>query len=99
VIKKEITESEALEYAIKITETGSECYIAAIPRPADTVLSERKRTDERRLRFRREASKARSNFPDRRHKIRRLDDAESFEELHIHHRKIPVGFLSYGREK
>ncbi len=97
VIKKNISEEQAMQYAIKIAEAGCECYFEPMPREGEIYEDEKRHQGERRMRFRR-GPRPGAIVPDRRLKIRREIDREIFEELHLRNLEIPVGFNSYPKK-
>lgn len=97
VIKKNITEEQAMQYAIKIAEAGCECYFEPVPVEGEAYADEKRNRGERRMRFRR-GPRPGAIVPDRRLKIRREIDREIFEELHLRNLEIPVGFNSYPKK-
>lgn len=97
VIKKNMTEDQAMHYAIKIAEAGCECYFEPMPREGEEFIDEKRRQGERRMRFRR-GPRPGAIVPDRRVKIRRTIDQEIFDELHLKNLEIPVGFNSYPKK-
>ena len=68
ILKKNISEAEAMDYAIKLVEAGCECFVELMPDPDDPTLQpgfvERRKTVRRR-RFRR-PPRAGAIVPDRR---------------------------------
>ena len=82
IIKKNIVEEEAMQYAIKIAEAGCECYIETMPEAGKAQVQEKRHDSERRIRFRR-GPRPGAIVPDRRMSIRREADSDMFEELHL----------------
>ena len=98
VIKKNIDEDTAMQFAMRIADIGCECYIEHMPSPDGKKIDEHRSTDERRTRFRRPPRPG-AIVPDRRLNIRRGEDAEYIEELLLKDEKLPIGFQSYPRKK
>lgn len=94
VIKKNLCEDDAMQFAMRIAEAGCECVIERVLGEGSENLEENRKPDERRMRFRRNPRPG-AIVPDRRRNIRRLDDAEDFEELILNQADIPIGFGSY----
>jgi hypothetical protein len=63
VLKSNVTEDKAMEFAVKLAEIGCETYIEVVPN--ETNQLEEKRTTTRRIRFRR-GPRAGAIVPDRR---------------------------------
>lgn len=91
VIKKNLSEEAAMKFALKVAEAGCECVIESMP---GGPPEQRKKSGDRRKRYRRDARPS-SIVPDRRIEIRRQEDAEYFEELILNDSDIPVAFGSY----
>ena len=92
VIKKGLSENDAMRFAVKVAETGCECVIESMP--CDGPLEQRKEIADRRKRYRRDP-RASSLVPDRRREIRRQADVEYFEDLVLKSAAIPISFRSY----
>ena len=95
VIKNNISESVAMEFLIKLSETGCECIVEQIPDKDDFYDGDEKRKlGERRLRYRR-GPRAGAIVPDRRLKIRRLKDRKYYTDLKEAHHEMPLAFQTY----
>ncbi len=94
VIKNNVTEAVAMEFMIKVSEAGGECYVQEIPDEDEPDYEEKRKLDERRLRFRR-GPRAGAIVPDRRLQIRRKKDRKNFIEMKKHNHEIPLAFQSY----
>jgi len=94
LIKKDLSEDGAMQFAIKIADTGCECVIERILDEGEEYYEENRVAHDRRIRYRRDARPA-AVIPDRRQNIRRKSDIEYFEELILNHTDIPVEFDSY----
>ena len=95
-IKTNLSEDDALQYAMKIAQTGCECVIERMIEAGLQVQEENRSGNERRLRHRRDP-RASSILPDRRQNIRRQEDAEYVEELISNNADIPAAFQAYPR--
>ena len=93
IVKKNLTEDDAMRFAMKIVETGCESVIERMPVPGEEHLAPRSSSDRRR-RYRRD-SREFAIVPDRRINIRRQEDFEYFQELILNDADIPVAFGSY----
>ncbi|HIG40147.1 MAG: hypothetical protein ABGY96_13990 [bacterium] len=91
VIKKNLSEEAAMQFALKVAEAGCECVIESM---LGGPPEQRKISGDRRTKYRRDARPS-SIVPDRRIEIRRQEDAEYFEELILNDSDIPVAFGSY----
>ena len=98
VIKKNIDEDTAMQFAMKIADIGCECYIQHMPDADGETADEHRSSDDRRTRFRRPPRPG-AIIPDRRVKIRRGEDVEFVEELLLKDEKLPIGFQSYPRKE
>jgi len=94
VIKNNVTESQAMEFMIKVSEAGCECYVQEMPDEDEPDYDEKRKAGERRLRFRR-PPRAGAIVPDRRLKIRRKKDLRYFMDLKRHNQEIPMAFAPY----
>ena len=94
LIKKDLSEDGAMQFATKIADTGCECVIERILDEGEEYYEENRVSHDRRIRYRRDARPA-AVIPDRRQNIRRKADIEYFEELILNHTDIPVEFSSY----
>lgn len=95
VIKNNLTEAAAMAYMIKVSETGCECYVEEILHDDDEgEYEEKRRNDDRRLRYRR-GPRPGAIVPDRRLRIRRKRDLRSFLDRKRHGHELPIGFRSY----
>lgn len=94
LIKKNLSEGDALQFATKILDTGCECVIERMLLEGEEKLKENRESGERRMRFRRHARPG-AFVPDRRGGIRRWNDTEYFQELILEGVDIPVAFSSY----
>jgi len=94
LIKKDLSESDAMQFAMKIADTGCECVIEQILAEGEENLEENREAYDRRIRHRRDARPG-AIIPDRRRSIRRSNDAEYFEELILNQTGIPIAFASY----
>lgn len=92
VIKKDLSEDNAMKFAMKVAETGCECVIESMP--GTGLVEQRQGTADRRRRYRRDP-RASSVVPDRRREIRRQDDQDYFESLVLKSADIPVSFRAY----
>ena len=90
VIKKDLSEDAAMQFAVKVAEAGCECVIESMP----DALEQRQKSGDRRTQYRR-GSRPSAAVEDRRKKIRRQTDADYFEELILNAADIPVAFGSY----
>lgn len=95
VIKQNLSEDAAMNFAIKIAEVGCECQIV----PLDTVNSNvpatgERRKDERRFRWRR-GPRPGAIVPDRRTNIRRAADREYLEAQIARGGDIPPALSAY----
>jgi hypothetical protein len=94
LIKKDLSEEGAMQFATRIADTGCECVIERIMDEDEEYYEENRVSHDRRIRYRRDVRPA-SVIPDRRESIRRKADMEYFEELILNHTDIPVEFASY----
>ena len=94
LIKKDLTEDSAMQFATKIADTGCECVIERVQDEGEEYYEENRAAHDRRIRYRRDVRPA-AVIPDRRQNIRRKVDIEHFEELILNHTAIPVEFASY----
>jgi hypothetical protein len=94
LIKKDLSEENAMQFATKIADTGCECVIERVEDPSEDYYEENRASHDRRIRFRRDVRPA-AVIPDRRQNIRRKEDIEHFEELILNHTEIPIEFASY----
>jgi hypothetical protein len=94
LIKKDLSEEGAMQFATKIADTGCECVIERIEDEGEEYYEENRAKHDRRIRFRRDVRPA-AVIPDRRLNIRRKVDIEYFEELILNHTDIPIEFASY----
>jgi hypothetical protein len=92
VLKKGLSENDAMRFAMKVAEAGCECVIESMP--GGGPLEQRKETADRRTRYRRNP-RASAMIPDRRREIRRQADVEYFEDLILKSAIIPVSLRSY----
>ena len=53
VIKNNVTEAVAMEFMIKVSEAGCECYVQEMPDEDEPDYEEKRKSGERRVRFRR----------------------------------------------
>ncbi|MCB1694317.1 MAG: hypothetical protein KDI19_16205, partial [Pseudomonadales bacterium] len=78
VIKNNVTEAVAMDFMIKVSETGCECFVEEIVEEEEGVdYDEKRRGIERRLRYRR-GPRPGAIVPDRRLRIRRKKDRRHF---------------------
>ena len=104
VIRKDLTEDDAREFSEKIAQAGGKSVIGRMPEDDlenddlenDDLenTGDARRNGERRIRYRRDARPG-AMVDDRRMQIRRIDDADNFEELILNQDIIPIGFSSY----
>lgn len=94
VIKNNVTESQAMKFMIKVSEAGCECSVQEMPDENEPEYDEKRRTSERRLRFRR-PPRTGAIVPDRRLQIRREKDRKYFTDLKRNIQTIPLPFESY----
>ncbi len=94
VIKNNVTESQAMEFMIKVAEAGCESSVQEMPDENEPEYDEKRRDKERRVRFRR-APRAGAAIPDRRLQIRRKNDRKYIVRLKKLIQKIPLAFESY----
>lgn len=94
LIKKDLSEDSAMQFATKIADTGCECVIERILDESEEHYEENRDPHDRRIRHRRDSRPA-AVIADRRQNIRRKSDIEYFEELILNHTDIPVEFASY----
>jgi len=97
VIKKNINEDTAMQFAMKIADIGCECYIEHMPSLDGNKIDEHRSADERRTRFRRPPRPG-AIIPDRRLNIRRGEDVEYVEELLLKDAQLPISFQAYPRK-
>ena len=90
MIKKDLSEDAAMQFAMRVAEAGCECVIETMP----GVQEQRKKSGDRRRQYRRDGRPS-AVIHDRRKKIRRQDDVDYFEELILNASDIPVAFGSY----
>ncbi|MFP6805650.1 MAG: hypothetical protein VB957_00430 [Pseudomonadales bacterium] len=83
IIKNNITESVALDYMIKLSEIGCECYVQEVPDEDEPDFDEKRKEGERRMRYRRPPRPG-AIVPDRRLKIQRRKDKKYFLDLKSH---------------
>lgn len=98
VIKKNVDEEMAMQFAMKIADVGCECYIEHMPSKDGSVVDEHRSADERRTRFRRPPRPG-AIIPDRRLNIRRGEDLAYVDELLLKDGALPIGFQAYPRKK
>ena len=79
VIKSDLTEAVAMTYLIRLAEAGCESYVQEIGDSDGSDLDEKRRNDERRMRFRR-GPHAGAIVPDRRLQIRRTIDLKVYRQ-------------------
>jgi hypothetical protein len=94
VIKNNVTENQAMEFMIKVSEAGCECYVQEMPDENEPDYDEKRKTGERRMRYRR-PPRAGAIVPDRRLQIRRKKDRKYFKDLRRYRQKIPLAYQSY----
>ena len=94
VIKNNISESLAMEFMIKVAEAGCECSVQEMPDENEPNYDEKRKVEERRLRFRRPARTG-AIVPDRRLQIRRKKDIKLFIDLKKLYQKVPLAYQSY----
>ncbi len=94
VIKNNVTEAVAMEFMIKVSEAGCECYVQEMPDDDEPDYDEKRKDGERRLRYRR-GPRPGAIVPDRRLLIRRKKDKKYFVDLVAHSYEIPLAFQSY----
>jgi hypothetical protein len=94
VIKNNIAEAEAMNFMIRVLETGWECYVQEVPDANEPDYEEKRSSGERRIRFRR-GPRPGAIIPDRRLVIRRRRDKRQFAELKRLGKEIPLAFQSY----
>ena len=95
VIKNNVTESQAIEFMVKVSEAGCECSMQEIPDENEPEYDEKRKNRERRLRIRR-PPRAAAIIPDRRLQIQRKKDRKYFIRLTELFQNIPLEFQSYG---
>ncbi len=98
VIKNNITESQAMEFMIKVAEAGCESSVQEMPDENEPEYDEKRNSRERRLRLRR-PPRAGAIVPDRRLHIRRKTDRKYFVRLKKLTQEIPLPFESYQNVK
>ena len=94
IIKNNVPETEAMKLMIRVAEAGCECYIQEVPDDAELNYEEKRKSGERRLRFRR-GPRAGAIVSDRRTKIRRTKDRKYFLNLNKQNHPIPLAFQAY----
>lgn len=94
VIKNNLPEEDAVNFMIKVSEAGCECYLQEITDEDELYYDEKRIGDERRIKFRR-SPRAGARVLDRRTQIRRKIDKTNFADLIEHSKQIPVAFKSY----
>ncbi len=96
VIRKDLPEDDAREFSEKIAQAGGKSFVDRMPDGEDSPgnTGDARRSGERRIRYRRD-SRPGAMVEDRRILIRRVDDADEFEELILNQDIIPIGFKSY----
>jgi len=97
VIKNNISEATALDYMIKLSEIGCECYVQEVEDDDEPDFDEKRKSGERRMRFRRPPRPG-AIVPDRRLLIRRKKDKKYYIDLTSHNYEIPLAFKSYTRD-
>lgn len=97
VIKNNIEEAAAMQFMIRVLETGWECYVQEVPDEDEPDYDEKRKGGERRVRFRR-GPRPGAIVPDRRLMIRRKRDRRQFQELKRLGKEIPLAFQSYPLE-
>ena len=97
VIKNNLPEEDAVNFMIKVSEAGCECYLQEITDEDELYYDEKRIGDERRIKFRR-SPRAGARVLDRRTQIRRKTDKTKFAELIQHNKQIPVAFKSYSTD-
>lgn len=94
VIKNNVTESQAMTFMIKVSEAGCECSVQEMPDENEPEYDEKRKSGERRLRFRR-PPRTGAIVPDRRLQIRRNKDRTYFMDLRKQIKTIPLAFETY----
>lgn len=94
VLKSGISEPLAMDYMIRVAETGCECYIEEIVEGPPAGIEERRVRGDRRHRFRR-GPRPGAIVPDRRLKIRRAEDRRQFRNKRDKGLDLPIGFKPY----
>lgn len=100
VIKNNVPEHVAMEFMIRLAEIGCECYIQEILDEDDieqTPAVDRRKSPERRLRYRR-GPRPGAIVPDRRLAIRRRIDRKYYLEIKRRKREMPLAFQSYSED-
>lgn len=91
VIKDNLPENEAMNFMIKVSETGCECYVQEVP---DGDYDEKREESERRQDDRR-SPRPGARVLDRRLEVRRTRDKKYLQDLVERIKKIPVAFKAY----
>ena len=94
VIKNNVTESQAMEFMIKVAEAGCESSVQEMPDENEPEYDEKRNGNERRLWFRR-PPRAGALVPDRRLVIRRKSDRKYVVRLIKLIQKLPLAFQAY----
>lgn len=94
VIKNNVTEALAMEFMIKVSEAGCECYVQEVPDEDEPDFEEKRKLGERRLRYRR-GPRPGAIVPDRRLKIRRRKDRRYFVDIKSHGHEMSLAFRAY----
>jgi len=97
VIKDNLPETDAMNFMIKVSDAGCECYVQEVPDKDVPDYDEKRKSGERRRKFRR-PPRAGARVPDRRMAIRRKIDKTHFADLIRHNKKIPVAFRFYSTD-
>lgn len=97
VIKNNVTETQAMAFMIRVSEAGCECYVQEMPDEDEPDFEEKRKTGERRLRWRR-GPRPGAIIPDRRLFIRRKKDRRYFVDVRAHGHDMPLALRSYPKD-
>ncbi len=97
VIKNNVTEAVAMDFMIKVSEAGCECYVQEMPDENEPDYDEKRKAGERRVRYR-PGPRPGAIVPDRRLKIRRKKDRRYYLDIRNHGHDMPLAFQTYPKD-
>lgn len=94
ILKSDLSEAAAMEYMFRVAEAGCECAIEEMVEGPPEGIDERRHGGDRRHRFRR-GPRPGAILPDRRLKIRRVEDRRHYLRLHEKGSELPLPLAAY----
>jgi hypothetical protein len=96
--RHKIRRREDLELVLKLAREKCDSVKRPIFEDVRVILTEQRKSGDRRMRLRQDDSGQGGRFPERRKKIRRKEDQEYFENLIFRNAEVPIGFRAYNRD-